>query len=466
MGTAGGDPERRAAIVRADKRHVWHPYTPMQRYIDEVDPLVIDSAAGARLHDADGRSYLDAFSSWWVATLGHNHPRLVAALRRQAERLCHTSMAGVTHEPGARLAEELAAIAPRGLDKVFFSDDGSTAVEVAMKLCLQLWQNEGRPAKRRFVALDGAFHGETLGAASLGGVEIFRRPFAGVLLECIHAPAPREGSARRASPPAPPSPPAPRPAEPGSLPVDDEHDLAFDALRTILAEGHETIAAVVLEPLLRGAAGMRIYAPEYLSRARSLCDEHGVLLVLDEVFTGYGRTGPMWACQAAGVVPDLLCTAKGFTAGVLPMAATLASRRVFDAFLGGPERAFYYGHSYCGNPLGAAVAREVLAVYREEDVLAGVARKAARIAAGFAELGAIPGVSRPRALGMVGAVDLAPAASYLGEAGWRVHAEARRRGAYLRPLGDVVYVAPPLNIPDQDLDELLAIVRESILAAL
>src|SRR5262245_62846816 len=285
----------RAEIIRADKRHVWHPYTPMQRYIEEVEPLVIERAEGARLFDVDGRSYLDANSSWWVASLGHGHPRLVAALAAQAGRLAHTSLAGVTHAPAALLAEELTRVAPPGLTRVFFSDDGSTAVEVALKLSLQLWQNEGRPRRTRFVALDGAFHGETIGAASLGGVEVFRRPFAGVLLECIHVPPPGDGPlfAR-----------------------------AFDALEEVVIRGRDEIAAVVLEPILQGAAGMRIYDAAYLRRARELCDAHDVLLVLDEVFTGYGRTGPMWASSRAGVVPDILCTAKGFSGGMLPMAAT------------------------------------------------------------------------------------------------------------------------------------------------
>ena len=438
-------PLTRADLVRLDKQHVWHPYTPMRRYIDEVDPLVIDRAEGARLFDVDGRSYLDGNSSWWVATLGHNHPRLVDALCRQASRLCHTSLAGVTHAPAAELAAELVAAAPRPLSRVFFSDDGSTAVEVAIKLCLQLFRNEGHPERRRFLALEGAFHGETLGAASLCGVEIFRRPFAGVLMECIFAP-----------PPPPPTAGGP----------DDGYDAAFAALAELLERSPGEVAAVVLEPRVQGAAGMRMYDAAYLRRARALCDEHGALLVIDEVFTGYGRTGPMWACEAAGVAPDLLCVAKGFTGGMLPMAATLVTDRIFDAFLGAPDRAFYYGHSYCGNPLGAAVAREVLAVLRDEHILARAAPKAARIAAAFAELGAIPGATRPRALGMIGALDLRPGAGYLGELGWRAYAEARRLGAYLRPLGDVVYIAPPLNIPDADLEELLDIVRRSVLHAL
>jgi adenosylmethionine---8-amino-7-oxononanoate aminotransferase len=431
--------EHRAAIVAADKRHIWHPYTPMQRYIDEVDPLVIDRAAGARLYDVDGKSYIDANSSWWVASLGHGHPRLVSALAAQASRLAHVSLAGVTHAPAARLAEELVAIAPPGLARVFYSDDGSTAVEVALKLALQLWQNEGRPRRRRFVALDGAFHGETIGAASLGGVPIFRRPFAGVLLECIHVEAPGEGP---------------------------DYERAFAALRRVVEQGHDEIAAVVLEPLLQGASGMRVYDAAYLREARALCDAHDVLLVLDEVFTGYGRTGPMWASELSGVAPDILCAAKGFSGGMMPMAVTLTTERVFGAFLGDPERAFYYGHSYCGNPLGAAVAREVLAIYRDEEILERAATKARRIAAAFRAIGDLPGVARTRSLGMTGALDLAPSGSYLGRAGWRVYEEARERGAYLRPLGDTVYVAPPLNIPDEDLDLLLGIVDESVRAAM
>jgi adenosylmethionine-8-amino-7-oxononanoate aminotransferase len=432
---------RRAAIVRDDKRFVWHPYTPMRRYIDEVDPLVIERASGARLFDVDGRSYIDANSSWWVASLGHNHPRLVAALAAQASKLCHVSLAGVTHETAARLAAELVEVAPPGLSHVFFSDNGSTAVEAALKMALQLWHNEGKRGKTRFVALDGAFHGETIGAASVCGVEVFRRPFAGVLLDCIHVPPPVEGEG-------------------------EAYARAFSAMERVLEEGQGSIAALVLEPLLQGASGMRMYPAEYLRRARALCDAHDVLLIIDEVFTGYGRTGPMWACEAAGVRPDLMCIAKGFTGGMLPMAATLATPRVFEAFLGAADRAFYYGHSYCGNPLGAAIAREVLAVYREEQVLERARPKASAIARAFGDLAAVPGVARARSLGMVGAVDLAPGGSYLGEAGWRAYAEARKRGAYLRPLGDVVYIAPPLTISDEDLDELLGIVKESVLTAL
>jgi adenosylmethionine-8-amino-7-oxononanoate aminotransferase len=410
----------------------------MQEYRERVDPLVVARARGARFTDVDGRSYLDGNSSWWVSALGHNHPRLVEALVRQARELCHVSLAGVTHAGAAELADALCRRAPAGLEHCFFSDDGSTAVEVAMKLCLQYWAQNGRPERRRFVALEGAFHGETLGVTALGGVEVFRRPFAGVLLDCVHVPSPADAEA---------------------------YERAFDALERLVVEGSDAIAAVVLEPLVQGAAGMRMYPPEYLRAARALCDEHDVFLVLDEVFTGYGRAGTMWACEQAGVAPDVLCTAKGFTGGVLPMAATLATSRIFDGFLGAPERAFYYGHSFCGNPLGAAVALEVLRVYDEEGVLAGIAPRAAAIAKAFDEMAALPGVGRTRALGMIGALDLTSAEGYLARVGWRVYDEARRRGAYLRPLGNVVYVAPPVNVGEPELDELLGIVRESVEAA-
>ncbi len=434
-GPASASPDERARIVALDKRRVWHPYTPMGRYREETDPLVIERAEGARLYDLDGREYLDGNSSWWVASLGHGHPRLVRALREQSERLCHTALAGIAHAGAADLAEALCAVAPRGLAHVFYSDDGSTAVEVAMKMALQYWAQNGRPARRRFVALEGAFHGETLGVTALGGVEVFRRPFAGVLLDCIHVPSPADDAA---------------------------YGRAFDALERALRQASDEIAAVVLEPLLQGASGMRIYDAAYLRRARELCDAHDLFLVLDEVFTGYGRTGPMWASEHASVSPDLLCTAKGFSGGMLPMAATLATPRIFEGFLGEPERAFWYGHSFCGNPLGAAVALEVLRILREERILERARPKAERIARAFAAMGELPGVTRTRSLGLVGALDLEAPGGYLAGIGWRVYDEARRRGAYLRPLGDVIYVAPPLNIPDPDLDRLLAIVRESV----
>lgn len=429
----------RRDIVRLDKAHVWHPYTPMGPYIETVDPLVIASAQGATLVDVDGRRYLDANSSWWTTALGHNHPRLVAALKAQADRMSHVALAGITHAPAAALAEALVARAPRGLTRVFYSDDGSTALECGLKMALKLWHNQGNTRRTRFAALVGAFHGETLGVTALGGVEVFRQAFASVLMDCVRIPAPTGGDVAQ----------------------------AVEALLALMEREGDSLAAVVVEPLVLGANGMQMYAPEYLRAIRDACTRHDVLLFVDEVFTGYGRTGSFWACDQAGVVPDLLAVAKGFTSGILPMAATLATERIFEAFLGAPDRAFFYGHSFAGHALGCAVAREVLRVYEEEAVIAGIPERSALIGARFRGMAErFRSTKNPRSLGMIGAVDLDAAPSYLADVGKRVGQAARARGVYLRPLGSTVYVAPPLNIALDELDTLLEAVEESIAVAL
>jgi adenosylmethionine-8-amino-7-oxononanoate aminotransferase len=303
-------------------------------------------------------------------------------------------------------------------------------------MCAQAWRQLGAPEKTRFVALDGAFHGDTVGATSLGGVEIFRRPFGGVTFECVHAPFPEAQA----------------------------YDRAFAAMARLLREQGRSIAAVFVEPIVQGAAGMRIYAAAFLRELRALCDANDVFLVADEVFTGYGRTGPMWACEHAGIAPDVMCVGKAFAA-IVPMGAVLANERIFSAFRGGRDRAFLHGHTFCGNPLGAALAREVLAVYRDERVLEQAAAHAGVIAGAFERIRRIPGVARVRSLGMVGAADLVDEAQgYLGGVGWRVYDEARKRGAYLRPLGSTVYVCPPLTIGAGELEQLLAILEESVRA--
>jgi adenosylmethionine---8-amino-7-oxononanoate aminotransferase len=426
---------RRERIVELDKRHVWHPYTPMQAYVSETNPLVIERASGSRLFDVDGSSYIDANASWWCAVLGHDHPRLLAALGAQLSSMPHVPLAGITHEPAAELGRALAAHTP-GLSRVFYSDDGSTSIEVALKLSLQYWQQNGRPQRTRFVALEGAFHGDTLGATALGGVEVFRRPFASVVLDCVHV--------------------APEPSS---------YDSAFERLCQLVERERDQIAAVVLEPLVQGAAGMRIYDPGFLRAAREVTRKHDIFLVLDEVFSGFGRTGTFWANEQASVTPDLLCTAKGLSGGLLPFAATLVSERIFEGFLGAAERAFYYGHTFCGNPLGARVALEVLRVFEDEGILEKARDKARQIERAFLRFAELPGVLRTRALGMIGALDLVGGEGYLERRGQRVYLEALRRGAYLRPMGNTVYITPPLNIADTDLSELLDIVEESVKAA-
>jgi adenosylmethionine-8-amino-7-oxononanoate aminotransferase len=425
----------REAVVALDRAHVWHPYTPMQQYLSHGQPLVIARASGSQLFDKDGRAYLDGNASWWTSLLGHGHPRLLSALKRQADQLCHVSFGGITHEPAARLAQELCARAPAGLNKVFFCDNGSSAVEVALKQCLQYWQQNGRPGRTRMLALQHAFHGETLGAAALSGVEVFRRPFASVLMDCVHVPTDEQGFER-----------------------------AFAWLEQELRHNSDEIAACFVEPLVQGAGGMRMYSAEFLRRLREVTRELDIFLVVDEVFTGYGRSGAMWASEIAGIAPDVLCTAKGFSGGVLPMAATLSTQRLFDGFLGDPGRALYYGHTYAGHALGAAVALEVLEVYRTEKVIEQIAPKAARIAEAFAALAEVPGVYNPRSLGMIGALNLTSSGGegYLERAGWRVYERALELGAFIRPLGNVVYVTPPLNISDLELEALLRILTQAV----
>jgi adenosylmethionine-8-amino-7-oxononanoate aminotransferase len=339
----------------------------------------------------------------------------------------------------ALLAKELAAVAPEGLVRTHFSDDGSTAVEVAVKIAFQYWQQNGRPKRHRFVCLSGAYHGDTLGAASLASIEEFAGVFGPLLFEVVRAPDP---------------------SEPGGW------NRVVDGILATLRARPDEIAGVIVEPLVQGASGMRMHTPEVLRRIAEIARGIDTFLIADEVFTGYGRTGTMWACDRAGVTPDLMCIAKGFTSGILPMGATLATARVYDGFRGGAERALMHGHTFSGHPLGAAVAREVLAIYREEKILEGLGARASRILARFEKIRGIEGVRRVRSLGSIGAADLGDVGYGGTGIGWRVADEARARGVFLRPLGDTVYVAPPLNIPLDVLDHTLDVVEESIRVAL
>jgi len=421
----------RADIVTLDKRHIWRPYTSSKDH-QELDPLVIAAADGVWLTDVDGRRYLDANGSWWVNLIGHRHPRLKHALERQASQLMHCALAGITHEPAARLAEALAQVAPKNLTRTFFSDDGSTAVEVALKMAFQYWQQNGHPQRRRFVTLTGAFHGDTVGAMSIGGVTAFRDTFGPLLFDVFHAPEPNAS-----------------------------WDTTFSALFDFLQHHAEQVAGVIVEPLIQGAAGMRIWPAHHLRTLRAITHQLDVWLIADEVFTGFGRTGRMWACDHAEVSPDFLCLAKGLSGGVLPLGATMTTERVYDGFRGGKERALMHGHSFCGNPLGTAIAHEVLSIYRDERIIEQLPPKIAQIGQAFERFSAKPLVHRTRALGMVAAADLGDG-GYLGHVGWRVYQAALRNGAYLRPLGDTLYICPPLTISESELATLLQIVESAI----
>ncbi len=435
------DPTSRSAIVALDKAHVWHPYTNMAAWIDYGDPIVVRRAEGCFLEDVDGTRYIDGNASWWTAAMGHGHPRITGALLRQAGALGHCALGGITHEPAVRLAERLARSMPDGLDRVFFTDNGSSAIEVAVKIAIQHWRQRRRPEKTRFLALDGAFHGDTIGAASLGGVEVFRRPFADILFECFRAPSPADG-----------------------------YESAFAAIDQLLAENHRTIAAIVVEPLVQGAEGMRMYPPAYLARLAQRAKELDVLLIVDEVFTGFGRTGKMWAFEHAGITPDLVCLGKAL-AFPIPMGATLVNRDVFASFSTEDSETLLYGHTFCGNPLGAAIGLEVFSILEDENLLAETERKGAIVGRWMRDLARVDGVTNPRQLGLIGAVDLvdmdaATSPRYLQTTGWRVYEEARRRGAYLRPLGSTVYLCPPLVIDDATLERLLRILTESVHAVM
>ena len=418
-------------LVALDRAHLWRPYTSSNDH--EARPLlVVDRAEGPWLIGRDGQRVLDASGSWWCNNLGHGHPRLRDAIARQSERMMHCTLAEATHEPAARLAGELVGVAPDGLTRVFYSDNGSTAVEVALKIAFQYWQQNGRPERQRFLALPGAYHGDTIGAMSAGDVDEFASVFRPLMFEVQ------------------------RPSDV----VDQEWEPVFSQLFALLRDKADEIAGVIVEPMVQGAAGMRMYPAALLARLHEETKRADTFLIADEVFTGLGRTGPMWACDHAGIAPDLLCTAKGLSGGVLPFSATLATERIYDGFRGDKTRALMHGHTFCGNPIGAAIAREVLAIYRDDDILESAAPKAAALAARVERMAEIPGVTAPRALGMCAAFDVG-APGYMGTVGWEISEVALELGAHLRPLGNTLYVVPPLNIEDADLEHLLDIVRES-----
>ena len=441
--------------IRQDLRHCWHPYTQMSTLAAEP-PLWIDRAEGLFLWDAEGNRYYDAISSWWCVVHGHGHPRIREAVALQMERLDHVLFAGATHEPAVRLATRLAALAPEGLPRVFFSDNGSTAVEVALKMSLQYWRNVGEERRTRFVCLDRGYHGDTAGCMSVSGVEAFLRAFRPILFP-----------ARRVA-----APYCYRCPEGKEYPACGVSCLA--ALDEALREEGDAAAAVILEPLLLGAGGMIVYPPEYLSGAARLARGHGVHLILDEVATGFGRTGTMFACEQAGVSPDFLCLSKGLTSGTMPLAATLTTPEVYNAFLGDPDggKTFFHGHTYTANPVGCAAALASLDLFGEEGVVERVAALAPRLAEGARALGGLPLVGDVRHIGLVAALELVrdketreplPGTDRVFR---EVRREGLRRGLFLRPLGNVVYLFLPQAVTRPDLDDILDRFGETLRATL
>jgi adenosylmethionine---8-amino-7-oxononanoate aminotransferase len=408
---------------------VWHPCTQMKSH--ERFPLVpVARASGAWLEDFDGRRYLDAVSSWWVNLFGHAHPAINAALREQMESLEHVMLAGFTHAPAIELAERLAAIAPGRLGHAFFASDGASATEIALKMAAHYWANRGRPGKNRFVSLQGGYHGETAGALGVTDVPIFREAYAALVRGSIVAPFP----ARHA----------------------DDHRFggirgaidAADALGKLLAERHSEIAAFIVEPLVQGASGMRFHHPEYLRRARELCTRHEVLFVADEIMTGFGRTGTMFACEQAAIAPDLLCLSKGITGGYLPLSCVLATDEVYAAFYDEEvARGFLHSHSYTGNPLACRAACAVLDLFEEGRVLAANERKAARFVARAGALAHHRNVRDFRHLGMIWAFEVETDEPAFAARAFEV---ALERGVLLRPIGRTVYFMPPYIVDEAE----------------
>ncbi|MCU0760443.1 MAG: adenosylmethionine--8-amino-7-oxononanoate transaminase [Steroidobacteraceae bacterium] len=441
-----------AALRERDLAHVWHPCTQMKDHEGEMPLIPVRRAAGAWLEDHDGRRYLDAISSWWVNLFGHANPRINAAIAAQLQQLPHVMFAGFTHEPATRLAERLVALAPPGLERCFFADSGSAAIEVAVKMSYHYWQNRGAARKTRFVTLSNSYHGETLGALAVGSVELYKAIYRPLLMDVITVPSPDAYA-----------------GEPGESAADCARR-RFAELEQVLAEGASEIAAVIVEPLVQCAGAMRMYDPLYLRLLREACDRHGVHLIADEIAVGFGRTGTMFACEQAGIRPDFLCLAKGLTGGYLPMSVVLTTDEVYDAFYDEYAKlnAFLHSHSYAGNPLACAAALATLDLFAQGDVLNRNRALASRLAEAAAPLAAHPNVAEVRQRGMILAVEFVRDRATRETFPWqerrhlRIHRHALSRGVLLRPLGNVVYFMPPYVVSPEEIDLMARVALEGL----
>src|SRR4051794_31331731 len=420
-----------AELRAADRDVLWHPFTQQQGWVAEDAPIV-ERGEGCTLWDTDGVAYIDGVSSLWCTVHGHRHPAIDAAVKAQVDRVAHTTMLGLSHPGAIELAEKLLAVAPRGdrrLTRVFYSDNGSTANEIALKMAFQWWKIRGDEQRTKFVYLDMSYHGDTIGSVSVGGIDLFHTLFRPLLFDGIRVSA-------------------------GDV----------EGLDRVLAEQGDTIAALIMEPLVQGAAGMLVHPDGYLRAVRELCDRHRILMICDEVATGFGRTGAMFACEQEGVVPDLMCVAKGLTGGYLPLAATLTTERIYEGFLGRFEefRTFFHGHTYTGNPLACAAAIATLDVFAAEDTLGALAPKIELLGALLDEqVAPLSPVREIRRRGTMTGIELIgfPLEARIGH---RVTLAARERGAIIRPLGDVVVLMPSLAMGEDDLRRLVVTAADSI----
>lgn len=446
--------KKRQELEEDARRYIWHPFTQMKDWEKET-PIIIERGSGLYLYDIHGRRYLDGVSSLWLNLHGHRKRALDQALRHQLNKIAHSTLLGLTNVPAIELAKRLVQLAPKGITKIFYSDNGSTAVEIAIKMALQYWQLKGRPQKTGYLSLTNAYHGDTIGAVSVGGIDLFYERYRPLLFPTFKVGAPYCYRCFL-----------------GKTYPQCEMACA-DEVEKVLTAHHDAIAAVVVEPLIQGAAGIIVWPPGYLSHLRKLCTRYHVLMIVDEVLTGFGRTGRMFACQQEGVTPDLMAVAKGLSGGYLPIAATMTTQEIYEAFLGEYEefKTFFHGHSYTGNQLACAVALASLQVFKQEKVLEKLPRKAAQLTIALAPLKDHPHVGDVRQLGLVAGIELVKDKQSkkpypLSERrGFRVAAEVRTRGMLIRPLGNVIILMPPLSVDLRTLRRMVRILAESIHAA-
>lgn len=433
-----------ARLISDDKNHVWHPFTQMKDWL-AGEPLVIDRVEGNYLIDTEGRRYLDGVASLWVNVHGHCHPAIIKAVKDQVNRLDHSTFLGLTHAPAVALAKKLVRLAPQGLEKVFYSDNGSTSVEVAVKMACQYWQNTGRKEKTKFVHFANSYHGDTLGSVSVGGIGLFHDMYRNLIFPTIAVPSP-----------------------------DGYRDMDFEKsitdLERILSDAGNTVAAVVVEPLVQGAAGMIVWPDGVLKRIKDLCEKHEVFLIADEVATGFGRTGKMFACEHENVTPDFLCLAKGLSGGVLPLAATLTTKKVFDGFVFDykDQKTFFHGHTYTANPVACAAALANLEIFETEHTLSRLGAKINLMSEKLKMFYNLASVGQVRQKGFMAGIELVKNKeskepfAWEEKAGIKVCEKARERGVILRPLGNVIVIMPPLAIEKRELDYLLNVTQWAI----
>jgi len=437
--------------MQRDLAVLWHPCTQMKDH-EQLPLIPIRRGDGVWLEDFDGKRYLDAVSSWWVNVFGHANPRINQRIKDQVDQLEHVMLAGFSHQPVVELSERLVALTPAGLERVFYTDNGSTGIEVALKMSFHYWRNSGRERKQRFVTLTNSYHGETVAAMSVGDVALFTDTYKPLLLDTFKVPSPDCY------------------LRPEGVSWEEHSRQMFTHMEQTLAEHHQNIAAVIVEPLIQGAGGMRMYHPVYLKLLREACDRYEVHLIHDEIAVGFGRTGTMFACEQAGITPDFLCLSKALTGGYLPMAAVLTTDKLYQAFYDDYStlRAFLHSHTYTGNPLACAAALATLDIFAEDNVIEANKALAARMASATAHLADHPHVAEVRQTGMALAIEMvqdkATRAAYPWQErrGLKVYEHALQRGALLRPLGSVVYFLPPYCITEEQIDFLATVASEGI----